>query len=152
MKSDFTILARHNDHSTFRVWTILDGCTITKVFDYLHCTHFHAIIRSRHVTEDEPINETAINIPCSVCTKNMEVTTEELINSIKEASETNAPFFFLCNSRVAPISDGTIQINGPPAIKNVIHESIDRLLIKYGIYRNTAMMLDVRIAGTTRKL
>lgn len=82
----------------------------------------------------------------------MEVTTAELNNSIKEASETNAPFFFLCNSRVAPIADGTIQIIGPPAIKNVIHESIDRLLTKYGIYRNTAMMLDVKIVGTTRKL
>jgi len=121
-------------------------------FDYLHCTRFHAIIKSRNITEDEPINEIAINTPCSVCTKNMEVTTEELINSIKEASETYAPFFFLRNSRVAPITDGMIQAIGPPAIKKAIHESIDKVVTKYGIYRNTAMMLDVKIVGKTRKL
>jgi hypothetical protein len=70
------------------------------------------------------------------------------INNISAASEINTPAFSLFNNSTAPITEGTTQIIGPPAIKKVIHETIDGAVTKYGIYRNTAMIPVVMTVGT----
>jgi len=136
-------------------------CLYHVSFCYLHCTRFHPIIRNTHIIAAEAISKVPINTPKAdptnmlgtangFCARKMEVSMDEPNKkNIKAANEMNTPSFFLCNNNIAPITEGIAQMIDPPAIKKVIHTSITGVITRCCIYANTAMMLDVMIAGTT---